>query len=52
MILHKSGILQKNENFSEMIIYFKLIKSKGIDNAEKFVMELNQSTWTDYLTGL
>jgi len=52
MILHLRGILQKNENFFEMIIYFKLIKLKGIDNAEKFVMELNQSTWTDYLTGL
>jgi len=35
-----------------MIIYFELTNPQRIDNAEKFVMELNQSTWIDYLTGL
>lgn len=44
--------MAKDEKYSEMTIYFDLTNPEKIDNAEKFVMELNQSTWTDYLTGL
>ena len=34
MILHLRGILQKNENFSEMIIYYTLTKPEGMNNAK------------------
>lgn len=42
----------KNDDFSEMIFYYNITHLETIDESEKFVIELDESTWVDYLTGM